>query len=102
MYSYDTVVAALEGLRSRGYALNFNLAFDQLVCSENGACLNPNEFEIVEVHRFEGNSDPNDSDVVYAIESKREPVIKGVFTSAYGTYASGISSAMLQKLSIHK
>ncbi len=102
MHSYDTVVAALDGLKSRGYDRNFNIDFDKLMCAETGLCLNPNEFEIVEVYRFEGNSDPDDQDVVYAIESKSDAKIKGVFTSAYGMYAEAVSTEMLQKLSIQK
>ena len=100
MESYDTVVAALNGLKARGYTLNFNLAFDKVICAENDNCLNPHEFEIVEVHRFEGNTNPSDEDVVYAIESK-DGVIKGVMTSAYGMYADGVSADMIQKLSMH-
>lgn len=101
MHSYDTVVAALNGLKSRGYDRNFNIDFDKLMCSETGACLNPNEFEIVEVYRFEGNSDPDDQDVVYAIESK-DGTIKGVISSAFGLYADDASAEMISKLSIHK
>ena len=100
MESYDTVVAALNGLKARGYTLNFNLAFDKVICAENDNCLNPHEFEIVEVHRFEGNTNPSDQDVVYAIESK-DGVTKGVITSAYGMYADGVSADMVQKLSMH-
>lgn len=99
MESYDTVVAALNGLKARGYSVNFNIAFDTLICSDNKICLNPGEFEIVEVHRFEGNSDPADEDVVYAIESITSN-IKGVLTSAYGSYADTGSTAMIQKLSM--
>ncbi len=101
MYSYDTVVAALNGLKARGYILNFNVAFDKLMCLENGTCLNPHEFEIVEVYRFEGNSNPADQDVVYAIESKAGN-IKGVITSAFGLYADDASAEMISKLSMHK
>lgn len=101
MESYDTVVAAINGLKARGYSINFNIAFDKLVCSENTTCLNPSEFEIVEVHRFEGNSNPADEDVVYAVESKRGEK-KGIVTSAFGTYADGTSTAMLKKLTIKK
>ena len=101
MHSYDTVVAALDGLKARGYNLNFNVAFDKLMCSETGTCLNPHEFEIVEVYRFEGNSNPADEDVVYAIESK-DGNIKGVITSAFGLYADGASAEMISKLSMHK
>lgn len=101
MHSYDTVVAALNGLKGRGYDRNFNIDFDKLMCSETGVCLNPNEFEIVEVYRFEGNSNPADEDVVYAIESK-DGSIKGVISSAFGLYADDASAEMISKLSIHK
>lgn len=101
MESYDTVVAALNGLKARGYTVNFNIAFDKLTCSDNNICLNPDEFEIVEMHRFEGNSNPADEDVVYAVESKSGD-IKGVISSAFGVYADAASTAMLQKLMIQK
>lgn len=101
MHNYDTVVDALNGLKSRGYTINFNIAFDKLICSDNRICLNPQEFEIVEMHRFEGNSNPADEDVVYAVESKSGD-IKGVISSAFGLYADAASTAMLQKLTINK
>lgn len=100
MESYDTVVAALNGLRARGYTINFNIAFDKLICSENKTILNPGEFEITEVYRFEGNSNPADEDVVYAVESKKGN-IKGVLTSAFGLYADAASTEMIKKLSIN-
>ncbi len=100
MKSYDTVVGTLKGLMERGYTINFNLAFDKLICSENNTCLDPHEFEIVEVHRFEGNSNPADEDVVYAVESITGN-IKGVLTSAFGLYADAASTEMIQKLSMH-
>jgi hypothetical protein len=101
MHNYDTVVDALNGLKARGYTVNFNIAFDKLICSDNRVCLNPHEFEIVEMHRFEGNSNPADEDVVYAVESKSGD-IKGVISSAFGLYADATSTAMLQKLTIQK
>src|SRR4051812_32477287 len=100
MFTYDTVVAALNGLKERGYKTDFNLAFDKLICNETGVCLNPSEFEITEVHRFEGNTDPSDEDVVYAIESK-DGKIKGSFSGAFGTYADLVSNEMLKKIKMH-
>lgn len=100
MESYDTVVGALNGLKARGYTINFNIAFDKLKCSENKIYLNPEEFEITEFHRFEGNSNPADEDVVYAVESK-DGKSKGVITSAFGLYADAASASMLRKLTIH-
>ena len=101
MENYDTVVAALTGLKSRGYTLDFNIAFDTIICDEKGICLNPNEFEITEIYRFEGDTNPDDEDVVYAVQSK-DGAIKGSITSAFGIYADTVDTAMLQKLTMHK
>jgi hypothetical protein len=101
METYDTVTAALTGLKAKGYTLDFNIAFDKLMCSDNKVCLNPDEFEITEVYRFEGDSNPDDEDVVYAVES-HDKTIKGTITSAFGMYADTISTDMLRKISMHK
>ena len=100
MYQYDTVVEAIDGLKQRGYNLDFNIAFDKLICVQNDHCLNPGEFEIREVHRFEGDTNPSDEDVVYAVTSK-DGSMKGIVTSAFGTYADSISSDMIKQLSMH-
>ncbi len=101
MKSYDTVTEALQDLKLRGFTIDFNIAFDKIVCSKNETILNPNQFEIVEVYRFEGDTNPADEDVVYAIESK-DGKLKGSMSSAYGMYAETVSTEMLQKLSMHK
>jgi hypothetical protein len=101
MKSYDTVTEAVNDLKARGFNIDFNLVFDQLTCSDDSVRLRPDEFEIVEVHRFEGESDPSDEDVVYAVESK-DGKLKGVITSAFGLYADAISNEMIQKLTMHR
>ena len=101
MKSYDTVTEAVKGLKERGYAIDFNVAFDKLICSDNKICLQPDEFEIVESHRFEGDSNPDDEDVVYAVESK-DGKIKGVITSAFGLYADPVSDKIIKKLAMNK
>ena len=110
MKTYDTVTEALKDLKLRGFNIDFNIAFDKIICTDNKLCLNPNEFEITEVYRFEGATDPGDESVVYAIESKdarpegsvKWGTIKGTMMSAYGMYAESISTQMIQKLSMHK
>ena len=101
MKAYDTVTEALKDLKLRGFTIDCNIAFDKIICSDNRVILNPNEFEIVETYRFEGDTDPGDENVVYAIESK-DAKIKGTMSSAYGMYAESTSNEMIQKLSMHK
>ncbi len=100
MHQYDTVVSAINGLKERGYLLDFNIDFDKIKCVQNESCLNPSEFEITEMHRFEGDTNPSDEDVVYAVESK-DGSLKGVITSAFGTYADAASAEMIKKLTMH-
>jgi hypothetical protein len=98
MYVYDTVTEAVEGLKQRGYGLDFNLEENYIACKE--AKFHPQDFEIVEVYRFEGNSDPGDEAVVYAIESNKGD--KGVLVSGYGPSADQVSSDLAKKLAIHR
>lgn len=101
MYAYDTVTGALNGLRERGYKRNFNLAFDKLNCMDEDMCLNPSDFEITEVYRFEGETNPADEDIVYAVEAQNGE-IKGVLSMAYGIYADAASEEMIKKLSMNR
>ncbi len=93
-YNYDTLSAATNGLKERGYTLDFNLSENCLVC--NTGKLDIDDFEIVEFHRFEGNTDPADEAIVYAIEGNQGE--KGVLVSGYGISAEGMSAEMAKKL----
>ncbi len=98
MVNYDTVSEAINGLRERGFSVDFNLAENGLIC--NGKEYTLLDFEITEVHRFEGDTDPADEAVVYAVESIRNG-IRGVLVTGYGISAVGISAEMAGKLKIH-
>jgi hypothetical protein len=98
MYTYDTVSEAVNGLRKRGYAIDFNRDFDCVTCKMTALSLHPHEFEITEVHRFEGNSDPADEAVVYAIESKHGE--KGILVDGFGPSSETASEAMIEKLAV--
>ncbi|HQV53539.1 MAG: phosphoribosylpyrophosphate synthetase [Flavobacteriales bacterium] len=102
MYNYDTVTEAIQGLKRRGYTLDFNAQADAecLVCHDTSLNLSPEEFQIDEVYRFEGNSDPGDEMVVYAISSERHNA-KGVVINAFGTYSDGTVAAIVKHLHRH-
>jgi hypothetical protein len=100
MYTYDTVTEAIKGLRQRGYTIDFNLEFDKISCPTIPVSLAPSEFEITEVYRFEGNSDPADEAIVFAIESKHGQ--KGVLVNGFGISADSVGEEMLKKLSLKR
>ncbi len=96
MYVYDTVAEAVNGLKQRGYNIDFNLEADSINCSKTPLSLKAADFAITEFHRFEGESDPADEAVVYAIESKKGD--KGVLVTGFGISAEGIGEEMVEKL----
>ena len=96
IYAYDTVSQAVNELRARGYTMDFNLQENCIIC--NRQKFDPEDFQIVEVYRFEGDSDPADEAIVYAIESKNG--LKGVLVNGYGISAETLSSDMAKKLSM--
>jgi hypothetical protein len=96
MFTYDTVVEAVEGLKQRGYSIDFNIEPGRLVCHQTPLSLAPADFGIAEVYRFEGNSDPDDEAVVYAIESTNGQ--KGLLVTGYGISAEGVGEEMIKKL----
>src|SRR4051812_30805113 len=94
---YGTVTEALENFRQQGFTLDFNLKEDRLISGLDA--YHADDFDIVDLYRYEGNSDPADEAVVYAITSKDGK--KGVLVTGYGTSAEGASAAILKKLSGH-
>ena len=96
MYTYDTVSEAVSGLQQRGFTLDFDARFDCLVCKDHK--LRPDEFEIAEIYRFEGNTDPADEAIVYGIESKHG--LKGILVNGYGASSDELSNEMVKKLSM--
>lgn len=101
MISYDTLTEALADLKNRGFITDFNISFEHIKCSDTGKQLYPQDFEIVEHYRFEGNTDPGDESVIYAIQSI-DGNIKGTLISAYGMYGEAVSEDMIKKLIVHE
>lgn len=92
---YGTVSEALNQFRNQGFTMDFNLDENCLVCQNER--FEADDFEIVDVYRYEGNTDPADEAIVYAIESKSG--LKGVLVTGYGISADSMSEDILKKLS---
>lgn len=100
MKSYETMSEAVNDLVKRGYDRDFNLTTDSIECKEKQTSLKANEFEIDEVYRFEGDTDPADENVVYAISSMKNNM-KGILVNAYGVYSDSASAEIVSKLHKH-
>jgi len=101
MESYSTLVEAINGLKAQGYTEDFNLKENHIVCSNEKYQLSPNDFKVDKVFRFEGESDPEDQAVLYAISSEKFKV-KGVLVNAYGIYNDNEANEIIKKLNVHE
>ena len=95
---YATVSEAINELRKKGFTVDFNLEVNCIVCHPEK--FNPEDFKIVDVYRYEGDTDPSDEAAVYAIESKTG--LKGILVTGYGSSMDSMSAAILDKLKVAK
>ncbi len=97
-YHYATVSQAIEELRKKGFTLDFNLEENCIVCESDK--YNVDDFEITEIYRYEGDSDPADEATVYGIESADGR--KGVLVNGYGIATDESANLILKKLRMHR
>ena len=92
----DTVSEVIEKLLKKGYKGDFVMTKKGLTVRNSGENLLPDQIKIRKIYRFEGDSNPDDMSVLYAIESYNG--IKGILINAYGTYAGNESEDLSEFL----
>lgn len=99
---YSTVVEAINDLQKQGYTHEFILDEEKecVVCHQHAMSLAPEDFKIDDVFRFDGQSDPDDETIVYAISSPTYGV-KGILVNAFGVYSDERANRLIEKLRIH-
>jgi|SRR5476649_990583 len=93
-FHYATVSDAIRELRKQGFIVDFNLKENSL--EADSMKFTSEEFEILDVYRYEGDSDPADEATVYAIVSQSG--LKGILVTGYGVSSDTVSTQMLRKL----
>lgn len=101
MEPYVTLSETMNELRKEGYVEDFNLRQNCLECRNAQYKVFADEFKVDKFYRFEGQSNPSDSAILYAISSDKHQ-LKGVLVNAYGIYSEAVTDEMMQKLDIRK
>ena len=91
MYHYATVSQALDELAEKGFTVDFNIQESRIINS-------PHDFEIVQIYRYEGESDPGDEAMVFGIKSSTGE--KGVFVAGLSAFTDNSAAMVLNELSI--
>jgi hypothetical protein len=84
-------------LSADGFNKDFKVENGRLHTLDTGSSktYGPEDVTIVDFYRFEGESDPDDMSILYAIEANDG--VRGTVSSAYGTYGdAGLDEFMLQ------
>lgn len=93
----ETLTDALARLRADGYRSDFLATDDgELVCRGCDRSMDPADVKIDHTSRFEGDSNPDDEDIVLAIECGCG--CKGVYSAAYGPSTPPDDAAVLRRL----
>ena len=96
-----TLSEVINHLKEKGYTTDFNLRLDCLECEGNPLKIFPGEFIVDKHYRFEGDSDPDDEAIVFAISSSKYN-LKGVLVNGYGISSESFSDEMIKALDERK
>jgi hypothetical protein len=80
-----TLSSCLNSLLAAGFETQFKATKDGLKSLATEKIYDPEDVKISSFYRFEGESDPADNSIVYAIETLSGE--KGTLTDAYGAYS---------------
>ena len=96
---YTTLSEAMNDLRKEGYTEDFNLRNDHIDCSDGRYKMKHDEFKIDSFYRFEGETDPSDESILYAISSEKYH-LKGVLVNGYGISSDAATDELIRKLDV--
>ncbi len=99
-HAYKTLAEAVEDLKKRGFIANFELLNQQFRAVDSGRAFTADQLTIVEHHRFEGASDPDDMSVLYAIET--QDGTRGTIADAFGPSANPELGRFLTQVTMHE
>lgn len=83
----NTLSQVLNKLHSKGYDNELKMSdHGRLQLEAEQKIYNPEDLKIIKTYRFEGESDPSDSSVLYLMEDQEGH--KGYVLDAYGVYST--------------
>ncbi|MEP1123580.1 MAG: hypothetical protein ABJH68_06800 [Ilumatobacter sp.] len=92
----ETLSQATTRLALGGYVEDYRAHDGRLVCGQCSTSHNPAELTIDAIVRFEGDSNPDDEAIVYALDAGCGH--RGLYISAYGSGATADDIAVVAAL----
>lgn len=98
--NFGTLSETINGLANLGYTHDFNIKDECIACHRANITLSPDDFQIDQVYRFEGDSDPEYQSILYAISSTKFDV-KGTLVNGYGISSDETTTKLIDRLNTH-
>ena len=96
-----SLATCLNRMINEGYTEDFKINGDRLQSLNQNTSYKPDEIQVVNFYRFEGESDPDDNAILYIIETNDGT--RGTLVDAYGVYHdAGVSRFMKEVETIQK
>lgn len=92
----DSLVTILAEVEKMGFLSQFEVTGNTLASLKTGSHFLPDEIRVVHFYRFEGESNPDDSSILYAIEA--DGCEKGTLVDGYGAMADSETAAYMVKV----
>lgn len=92
----DTLSSCVNALTAKGFNTQFAVIEQGLKSLATEVVYKPEEVKIVSFYRFEGDSDPADNSILYAIETNNGE--KGTLSDAYGMYNDADISTFIKEV----
>jgi hypothetical protein len=92
----DTLVECINVLRKRAYKHNFTATKEDTILDDEKKEYKPDQVKISSFYRFEGESDPGDSAILYAIETSSGE--KGIIINSYGPTSDTKVTKFIEKV----
>jgi len=94
--SMKTMVSCLNMLMAKGFDTQFKATRVGLKSLTTDQVYKPGEVKVINFYRFEGESDPADNSIVYAIET--ETGERGTLVDAYGPYSDTVVTSFMKEV----
>lgn len=91
-----TLVSCLNSLLAEGFESQFKAFKGGIKSLKSKRVYKPEEVKITNFYRFEGESDPSDNSILYAIETNDGE--RGTLTDAYGPYSDTNVTNFIQQV----
>lgn len=92
----DSLVTVMAEVEKLGFKAQFMVKSNNLISLKTKSHFLPNQVKIVHFYRFEGESNPDDSSILYAIQTNTNE--KGTLADGYGISADYETAAFMMKV----